>query len=304
MLALPAAPAPAPTTFQQHQTGSPDGIVLHQPQPLRLQPEAAGRLHQLRQPLCGEHHAEAPAPPQQPTGGPAHILQCTRYLRPGGATCLLRGDTPRLRREVGGIGYHQIEPARRGQVLPPPQVSLLAQQPLLPAAALGGAPGQTAGVLPQLQPGDGEGRLPCQQQRPQQTRPGPQITDLLPTPQDGEAPQQKGIRGGAEQTVIPVKALIAPQPVPVLHVYPSFSLGRDTYDILHHPQNGSRYPAGIIDSIVPRGAPPAQDGKKTPEQMLRCFSSLLCNYSAGLIAPLGQVSLQVPQSRQELASIT
>lgn len=52
------------------------------------------------------------------------------------------------------------------------------------------------------------------------------------------------------------------------------------------------------------GAPPAQDGKKTPEQMLRCFSSLLCNYSAGLIAPLGQVSLQVPQSRQELASIT
>lgn len=44
--------------------------------------------------------------------------------------------------------------------------------------------------------------------------------------------------------------------------------------------------------------------KKTPEHPLRCFSSLLCNYSAGLIAPLGQVSLQVPQSRQELASIT
>lgn len=43
---------------------------------------------------------------------------------------------------------------------------------------------------------------------------------------------------------------------------------------------------------------------KTPEHPLRCFSSLLCNYSAGLIAPLGQVSLQVPQSRQELASIT
>lgn len=224
MLALPAAPASRPDDIPAAPDREPDGIVLHQPQPLRLQPEAAGRLHQLRQPLCGEHHAEAPAPPQQPTGGPAHILQCTRYLRPGGATCLLRGDTPRLRREVGGIGYHQIEPARRGQVLPPPQVSLLAQQPLLPAAALGGAPGQTAGVLPQLQPGDGEGRLPCQQQRPQQTRPGPQITDLLPTPQDGEAPQQKGIRGGAEQTVIPVKALIAPQPVPVLHVYPSFSL--------------------------------------------------------------------------------
>lgn len=34
------------------------------------------------------------------------------------------------------------------------------------------------------------------------------------------------------------------------------------------------------------------------------FCPLLCNYSAGLIAPLGQVSLQVPQSRQELASIT
>ena len=63
-------------------------------------------------------------------------------------------------------------PARRGQILPPPQVPLPAQQPLLPAAALCGAPGQTAGVLPQLQPGDGEGRLPCQQQRPQQPCPG------------------------------------------------------------------------------------------------------------------------------------
>ena len=105
---------------------------------------------------------------------------------------------------------------------------------------------------------------PADPSRPPDHRPAPHAAGR-------EAPQQKGIRGGAEQTVIPVKALIAPQPVPVLHVYPSFSLGRDTYDILHHPQNGSRYPAGIIDSIVPRGAPPAQDGKKTPEQMLRCF---------------------------------
>ena len=208
--------------------------MLHQPQPLGLQPEAAGHLQQFRQPLGGEYYAEAPAPPQQPTGGPAHILQRTHHLRPGDTPCLLRRDTPRLRREIGRIGHHKVEPARRGQVLPPPQVPLPAQQPLLPAAALGGAPGQTAGVLPQLQPGDGEGWLPCQQQRPQQTRPGPQITDLLPTPQDGKAPQQKGIRGGAEQTVIPVKALIAPQPVPVLHVYPSFSCAEIPYYICRH----------------------------------------------------------------------
>ena len=56
--------------------------------------------------------------------------------------------------------------------------------------------------------------------------------------------------------------------------------------------------------ILPESLIVLYHGKKTPEQMLRCFSSLLCNYSAGLIAPLGQVSLQVPQSRQELASIT
>ena len=40
--------------------------------------------------------------------------------------------------------------------------------------------------------------------------------------------------GGAEQTVIPVKALIAPQPVPVLHVYPSFSCAEIPYYICRH----------------------------------------------------------------------
>ena len=44
---------PAPAALQQHQTGDPGGVVLHHPQPLGLQPETAGRLHQLRQPLCG-----------------------------------------------------------------------------------------------------------------------------------------------------------------------------------------------------------------------------------------------------------
>lgn len=45
--------------------------------------------------------------------------------------------------------------------------------------------------------------------------------------------------------------------------------------------------------------------QKAPQETLR---GLLCiprlNYSAGTIAPLGQVSQQEPQSRQEPASMT
>lgn len=50
----------------------------------------------------------------------------------------------------------------------------------------------------------------------------------------------------------------------------------------------------------------AFQSKNTPQTKTSvvCFMDSVCNYSAGTIAPLGQVSEQEPQSKQAPASIT
>ena len=74
--------------------------------------------------------------------------------------------------EETGTTFEENSLLKAEAVMKASGLPVLADDSGLMVDALGGAPGQTAGVLPQLQPGDGEGRLPCQQQRPQQTRPG------------------------------------------------------------------------------------------------------------------------------------
>ena len=48
----------------------------------------------------------------------------------------------------------------------------------------------------------------------------------------------------------------------------------------------------------------AKSAQKVPQELLRDFYVSLLDYSSGTMAPLGQVSLQEPQSRQAAESMT
>ena len=73
-----------------------------------------------------------------------------------------------------------------------------------------------------VDPGDGQFRLPLQEQQPQQASAAAQIADPQPGGELRQGGQQKGVRAGAEQRIIPDE----PQPVrfqvfPMLHAVTS-----------------------------------------------------------------------------------
>ena len=195
--ALPAAGLPP----RRHSSGTRPGIPAASSAPSAaawLQPESGGpspaappavRWGILRK--RPPHRSSQPA--ARHTSSSVHTTSDRATLR---VSC---GDTPRLRREIGRIGHHKVEPAHRGQVLraagPP------ADTAAAPASrALGGAPGQTAGVLPQLQPGDGEGRLSCPAAAPP-ARPGSLSRRPVPHAAGRESPPTERYpwRGGTDR---------------------------------------------------------------------------------------------------------
>ena len=94
-------------------------------------------------------------------------------------------------------------------------------QPVLQAVFRRRPAEKPAGSGLELHPGDGQLRLPGQQQQAQQPRTGSQVAHGHPPPQPGKGPQQKRIRGGAEQSVgICERIPAGPKPVPMLHGAP------------------------------------------------------------------------------------
>ena len=103
-----------------------------------------------------------------------------------------------------------------------PEVDTPKREPVRQAVFGGGPLCQRHSRRLNVDPGDGQFRLPLQEQQPQQAGAAAQIAD----PQSGgelrQGGQQKGVRAGAEQRIIPDE----PQPVrfqvfPMLHAVTS-----------------------------------------------------------------------------------
>ena len=194
--------------------------MVHEAQTLGLQPHPAQLLHHVRQPVRPVDQAEAAAPGQGPGRGGAQLGKGAVRLRPGGAPGGVRGNGSGPRREIRWVGHRQPEPSRRQQPRVP-QVPLQAPQPVLQAVFRRRPAANPAGGGLELHPGDGQLRLPGQQQQAQQPRAGSQVAHGHPPPQPGKGPQQKRIRGGAEQSVgICERIPAGPKPVPMLHGAP------------------------------------------------------------------------------------
>ena len=128
----------------------------------------------VRQPVRPVDQAEAAAPGQGPGRGGAQLGKGAVRLRPGAAPGDVRGYGSGLRREIRWVGHRQPEPSRRQQPRVP-QIPLQAPQPVLQAVFRRRPAEKPAGSGLELHPGDGQLRLPGQQQQAQQPDPRAEV---------------------------------------------------------------------------------------------------------------------------------